>query len=149
MRPPASALAALALAAVGCSTTKAPTYTDATIKLTGCPKAPLHVRRHVELEFVASNRSHGTWPATYLLLSLQGQAKGDLTVANESSKGIGGGIRRDTSPPAPGAKVRGSLSVYLEKPGSGTVGVGVWGAPANSVAVPGSYRTASCTLHGC
>src|SRR5437868_11640409 len=114
MRRGALALPALALAVAGCATTKAPTYTDAAIKLDACPKAALRPHQHVSVGFVASNRSSRTWPATYLLLSLQGQAKGDLKVFRAPSQGIGCGIRRVTSTLAPAAHVRGSLTVYLE-----------------------------------
>lgn len=138
---------ALCLVVSACATTKAPTYTDASVSLSGCPSTAQQVRHHVRLPFTVINRSHGVWPASYLLLSLQGAAKGALLVFDAPNRGIGGGIRRVTAALGPEVRLRGALSVYLDKAASGSVTVGAWGAPANSVAVPTSYPSRSCRLH--
>jgi hypothetical protein len=148
MKVAGTAVIALAAMLAGCSTTKAPTYTaGASVKFTSCPRQHLRPRQHLELDFVVVNGSRGTWPATYVLLSLQGAAKGTLTVAHAPSQGIGGGIRRITSALRAGESLAGKVSAYLDSRSPGTVNVGAWGAPANSVAVPTSYPNPGCTLH--
>lgn len=134
------------LVALGaCDTTYAPTYANGKVTIIRCPSARLIPRRHTTIAFVVVSRSR--WPATYILLTLQGEAKGTLNVAQAPSKGIGGGIERVTQPLSPGAKLAGTVSAYLDKAQSGSVNIGAWGAPANSVAVPTSYSNPGCTLH--
>lgn len=142
--------AMLILAAVGlaaCSTPTAPTYTTgASVRLGPCPKGRLAVRRHVTVYYRVKNGSHRSWPATYLLLTLQGTAKGTLRAFGVPSEGIGGGIQRVTSELRPGGTVAGAVSVYLDARGWGQVNVGAWGAPSNSIAVPNSYPNPACRL---
>lgn len=144
LRAAAAAIAALLLA--GCATTTAPTYTDAAVTLRPCPAARVAPHRAVRIPFTVTNRSHRAWPAAYLLLTLQGAGKGFLRVDHAPSRGIGGGIRRVTAPLKSGARLVGSVTVHLAASRSGSVNVGAWGAPANSVAVPSSYVNPGCAL---
>lgn len=143
----AGSVALLALGLGACATPTAPTYTDAGVTLAPCPRQALRPLQRVTIPFTVVNRSQRTWPATYTLITLQEAAKGFQRILHAPEQPIGGGIRRVTSPLAPGAKVHGEVVVYLDKAAPGQVNVGAWGAPKNSVAVPSSFANPSCTLH--
>jgi hypothetical protein len=131
----------------GCSGSGNPTYTRGKVSLGPCPRSPLRPRRPARIAFTIVNLSQRrVWPATYVLLSLQGAAKGSLSIEAHRTKYLGGGIQRATSPLPPGGRLAGSVNVYLDRNAHGTVTVGAWGAPSNSVAVPSSYSSPSCTL---
>lgn len=143
-----AAAVVVALGLVACSTPSAPTYTTAaSVRLGPCPQRGVPQRGHTTIVYRVKNGSHGTWPATYLLLTLQGAAKGTLRVFDAPSEGIGGGIRRVTAPLRPDRTVSGAVSVYLARRGWGQVNVGAWGAPENSIAVPSSYPHPACRLN--
>lgn len=145
-REAAAVVVALGLAA--CSSPTSPTYTTgASVRLGPCPKRGLSKDHHTTIYYRVKNGSRGTWPATYLLLTLQGAAKGTLRVFNAPSQGIGGGIRRVTAALRPDGTVSGAVSVYLASRGWGQVNVGAWGAPGNSIAVPSSYPNPACALN--
>lgn len=140
--------AMLAIAVAGCATTRSPTYTTgASVKFRSCRHAALAPHRGTTLRFTVHNGSRRSWPATYVLLSLQGAIKGAVSGVGGPRAGLGGGVTRVRSSLAPGQDVAGTVSAYLDRRAAGTITLGAWGAPANSVAVPTSYPTASCTIH--
>jgi len=145
-----AALCAALCAAVilcGCSGSGNPTYTRGSVSLGPCSRSPLAPHRPARIAFTIVNVSQRrVWPATYVLLSLQGAVKGSLSVRGRSTQYLGGGIQRVTSPLRPGGRLTGSVDVHLTRGAPGTVTVGAWGAPSNSVAVPTSYASRSCTL---
>lgn len=149
MRARAAVVAGLAGAAAlgACATTGAPTYTNASVTIGPCPRAPLRPQQRVTIPFTVVNRSKRIWPATYTLITLQEGAKGFQRILQAPEQPIGGGIRRVKSSLPPGGKVHGEVVVYLYRAEVGQVNIGAWGAPANSVAVPSSFQNPSCALH--
>ena len=142
-----AAAVALAVAVTGCKAIRAPTYSSAGVTITGCPTTAQPPGRPVTLSFSVVNRSKVPWSATYLLLSPAGAMRATLTVSGAPSESIGGGITRVKSPLARGHRVSGTIHAHLAKAASGTVNLGAWGAPANSLSVPTSYTNPGCTLH--
>lgn len=146
MRRRVVAAVALALTVSACNATGAPTYTSAGVTISGCPQAPTPPGHPVQLSFSVLNRSHLTWPATYLLLSPSGAMRAKMKVLGAQTESIGGGITRVRTSLRPGHRVSGSIRAYLAKPAAATVNLGAWGAPSNSLAVPTSYTNPGCTL---